>query len=243
MLRKDSDFKMKGTIWAIPGFLGLPSDWNFLPWNEIIGVDLYAFSWDSLSGWAQQFNQWVDQQKKKPAILMGYSLGGRLALHALLDRPDQWQAAIIISAHSGLSDSKEREKRLQNDKKWAERFETEEWTSLMQAWNTQEVFAQDRVHFDRQEAHYQRSLLTKTLICGSLSYQGDLRQQIATLPLPILWITGRYDQHYGHIAQRLSFAHPHSQSVQIAQSGHRVPWNQPHLFSQLVEDFLKSLID
>jgi 2-succinyl-6-hydroxy-2,4-cyclohexadiene-1-carboxylate synthase len=231
---------VKATIWAIPGFLGLPTDWNFLQWKHLIGVDLYAFSWSSLSEWAMQLNEWVDSSKKKPSVLMGYSLGGRLALHALLDRPEQWQAAIIISAHPGLANDHERKKRRENDQKWAERFEREEWTSLMQAWNGQEVFAQDHVHFCRQEQDYQRSQLTQILIQGSVAQQEDLRKQIAISSVPLLWITGSNDRRYCQIAQDLTFAHP-SRWQQIAQAGHRVPWEQPQMFFQIVKNFLEKI--
>lgn len=232
---------MNSSIWAIPGFLGLPSDWSFLSWNHLVGVDLYAFSWESLSAWAKQFNEWVGAKNQQPAVLMGYSLGGRLALHALIDRPEQWQAAIIISAHMGLKDAQEREKRLQQDLKWADRFAKEEWTSLMQAWNGQEVFTQDHFHFDRHEQSYQRQHLVNILTQGSLAKQADLRQQIANLPIPLLWVTGSLDQRYNQIAQTLTFANPYSRWEKIGQAGHRAPWAQSQIFSQLVQAFLQQI--
>ena len=232
---------MEPAILAIPGFLGLPADWSFLQWKQLIGVDLHAFSWNSLPEWAAQFNQWVCKLEKKPSVLIGYSLGGRLALHALVDRPHQWQAAIIVSAHIGLSDVQERETRRQWDRKWADRFENEDWTSLMQAWNGQEVFTQNDFHFNRCEQHYQRSKLAKFLIQGSLGEQMDLRRQIESLSIPLLWITGARDLRYCQIAQTLIFAHPHSRWEIVAMAGHRVLWVQPKVFSQLVQEFLQKM--
>lgn len=229
---------MAVTILAIPGFLGLPSDWDFLGWEHLIGVDVNAFAWTHLMDWAEQFNNWVAAQQKAPAVLMGYSLGGRLALHALLYRPEQWKAAIIISAHPGLSVSEERVKRLLRDREWAARFEKEEWVSLMQAWNGQEVFAHDQDQFQRQESHYQRRQLAHWLLQGSLAKQADLSQQIQALSFPILWVTGALDERYGQIAQRLAFAHPQSRWESLARAGHRVPWAQPERFSQAVSRFL-----
>jgi 2-succinyl-6-hydroxy-2,4-cyclohexadiene-1-carboxylate synthase len=232
---------MPWTIWAIPGFLGQPSDWDILQRSDIIGVDLHAFSWNSLGGWAKQFNDWIVLQNKKPSVLMGYSLGGRFALHALVDRPEQWQAAIIVSAHSGFANDQERDKRKQQDQKWAERFEKEEWATLMQAWNAQEVFMQDDFHFDRQERDYQRQQLMNIFIHGSLAQQADLRSHIALLPIPILWITGSRDIRYSQLAQALSFAHPLSRWQKVEQAGHRVPWSQPLIFSQLIQAFLAQI--
>lgn len=232
---------MNSTIWAIPGFLGLSSDWDFLDWKNLIGVNLHPFAWDSLFEWGIQFNAWVEKQEKNPAILMGYSLGGRLALHALLDRPQQWQAAIIISAHIGIENVQEKEKRWQRDQKWTQRFEREDWVSLMQAWNAQEVFKQDDFHFNRQEKQYQRAQLMQCLMQGSLGQQANLREQIASLSVPLLWITGGQDHSYCQLAQTLSFAHPQSRWKKIEQAGHRVPWAQSKAFSQCVQAFLEEV--
>jgi 2-succinyl-6-hydroxy-2,4-cyclohexadiene-1-carboxylate synthase len=235
---------MNPVIWAIPGFMGLPSDWSFLNWSHLKGVDLYAFSWNSLTDWAKDFNQWVLREKgEQPKFLMGYSLGGRLALHALLDSPQQWKGAIIVSAHIGLDDPQQREIRDQQDRKWAERFEREEWSSLMQAWNGQEIFAQDEFYFNRQEQHYQRSQLAKILVHGSIAKHMDLSPQIATLPVPILWITGKDDQPYCRIAKRLSFAHPYSRWEEVTQAGHRIPWSKQQVFSKLVQAFLQHVVE
>lgn len=227
-------------IWAIPGFLGLPTDWNFLNWHNLTGVDLNACPWISLTHWANHFNHSIHSEN---SILMGYSLGGRLALHALIDQPRKWSAAIIISAHCGLADRYERERRKQQDQQWAERFEKEEWASLMKAWSERDVFAQDLFHFNRNEQNYHRKQLSNMLIHGSLAQQEDLRSQIANLPMPILWMTGDQDKQYCTIAESLRFAHHLSRWVKIAQAGHRVPWSQPDVFSQNVQAFVELCYD
>lgn len=229
-------------IWALPGFLGLPSDWDFLQQKSLIAVDWQTFAWDSLAEWGSAFNAWVSERSRTPRVLMGYSLGGRLALHALIDRPELWQAAIIISAHPGLTDVQERQRRLQLDEAWAKRFGSENWMSLMEAWNGQAIFAKDSFYFERRESDYQRHQLAHALIHGSLGRQAALFDPIATLPLPLLWVTGSQDDRYCQIAQALTFAHPASRWESIAQAGHRVPWSQPQVFSQMVSNFMAQLI-
>lgn len=228
-------------IWALAGFLGLPHDWDFLQWKNLAAVDWQAFALNSLSDWSVEFNDWINKQSQNPKILMGYSLGGRLALHALIAQPQTWQAAIIVSAHTGLTDPQERQKRLQKDQMWAKRFESEDWKNLMEAWNGQEVFAYDSFLFERQEFEYQRHQLAKALIHGSLGRQMDLRQQIAALQIPILWMTGSLDKRYCQVAQTLTFAHPHSYWKQIEGAGHRAPWSQPQIFASEIIAFLDKI--
>lgn len=229
---------MPSAIWAISGFLGLPSDWDLLQSHRVEAVDWQAFSLGSLPDWGAHFNQWAYRQGKGPSVLIGYSLGGRLALHALLNQPDLWKGAVIISAHPGLADAGERAKRLAQDQQWADRFENEEWQSLMDVWNSQDIFSHDPIVFERKEKDYQRPRLMQALLHGSLGSQVDLRQQISELQIPILWITGSKDQRYSSIARGLSFKHPLSQAVQVEGAGHRVPWAQPAAFTTLLQDFL-----
>ena len=62
-------------------------------------------------------------------VLLGYSMGGRLALHMLSadGAARRWRKAIIISASPGIVSLTERRRRLDNDRRWAERFRMENW--------------------------------------------------------------------------------------------------------------------
>jgi 2-succinyl-6-hydroxy-2,4-cyclohexadiene-1-carboxylate synthase len=134
-------------IWTIPGFLGLPTDWHHFSMKECRAIDLSHFPWNSLPIWSSSFNEWVKKQKKEKNILLGYSLGGRLALHCLLEDPSLWHAAIIISAHPGIQDPVQKNGRYQKDVQWAQRFLHEEWISLLSDWNAQSVFQNESFSF------------------------------------------------------------------------------------------------
>jgi 2-succinyl-6-hydroxy-2,4-cyclohexadiene-1-carboxylate synthase len=225
------------TLWALPGFLGLPSDWDFLKREDLIGINWNDIKGNSLQEWAKHLNQQIISHK----ILMGYSLGGRLALHALLDQPNLWKGAIIISAHPGLSQESEKEKRWEHDNLWANRFKQENWIDLMDAWNNQEIFSTGTFHFNRQEKDFQRDHLAHLLTTGSLAHQADLREPLSNLNLPILWITGSRDAKYTQLADSIPLIHPLSQKNQIPHAGHRAPWEQPVAFANLVKAFIQRI--
>jgi 2-succinyl-6-hydroxy-2,4-cyclohexadiene-1-carboxylate synthase len=232
---------MTASIWALPGFLGSPSDWNCLGMKEIKGVDTLSLSGSSLTEWGVAINNRATQCQPQPNVLMGYSLGGRLALHALLEFPGLWSAAVVVSAHPGFTSAVERKERKERDLRWAKRFEEEEWTSLMQSWNRQEAFSCDSFQFDRKEEGYKRESLSNQLIQGSLGAQEDLCHSIKKLQVPLLWVTGLLDVRYCLMARGLEFSHPLSRKVEVAQAGHRVPWEQPEAFKQLLREFVTSL--
>jgi 2-succinyl-6-hydroxy-2,4-cyclohexadiene-1-carboxylate synthase len=224
-------------IVALHGFLGQVADWEVFDWNFLHGIDLYSLNWHNLPKCAQELNAQFSQEKP---ILMGYSLGGRLALHALIDQPARWQAAIIISAHPGLVSAQS--ERIKSDEDWARRFEEEAWPSLMQAWNGRAAFAQDGFTFDRHEHDYQRQQLATILRNGSLGKQEHLVKSIENLPFPILWITGQKDRTYTDLAAQLCFKNSNSKKVIIPEAGHRAPWEKPLFFKQFVDQFLEKVI-
>ena len=229
------------TTYTLHGFLGLQTDWSQHDLlTAAVPVDLTSISSprNGLKAWGAAFNQFVDKEGKR--VVIGYSLGGRLALHAIAENPTLWDAAVIISAHPGLKTQQEKEDRLNHDRQWASRFLTEEWDLLIQAWNNQAVFAGDNIKLLRRESDYDRLHLAVTLVGWSLGKQEDLTEKIANAPFPILWMAGSRDKIYSTVAKNLTFSHPRSKVCIVPKSGHRVPWENPKFFQKEVSKFLDS---
>lgn len=229
---------------AIHGFLGLPSDWNVFKIPSLIAHDLtspaLSPSSDGFWGWAKRFNALSNSTEKK--ILLGYSLGGRLAIHALLDQPTQWLGGIIVSSNPGLKNSDEKSIRLQQDVRWAERFEKESWSSVLKAWNQQSVFAGISSPLPRHENQFDRQHLAQLLKVFSLGHQEDLTTSLSKLPIPILWIYGKFDTKFQNLSKNLSFSHPKSRVEFIEGAAHRVPWEQPIAFINLIQSFIQEVL-
>lgn len=234
----------QSSITALHGFLGLPSDWSHLSPNELGLSHIDASSIEiipssNLWGWAEAFNK--DRLKTYPRILMGYSQGGRLAMHALLSSNSPWDAAVIISAHPGIDSLSEKEQRLAKSNVWATRFENEPWEELIQSWNDQEVFKNQPCCFNRKESDYDRSQLAYMLRYWSLGTQDNLKPAMEKLSIPLLWIAGENDHSYSKIATSMTFAHPLSKVWIAPHAGHRVPWEQPLAFERELTDFISTL--
>jgi 2-succinyl-6-hydroxy-2,4-cyclohexadiene-1-carboxylate synthase len=245
-------FSSNVTLYALHGFLGTPHDWlalsnkfNALKAQKIKleAIDLFLYAFDSLECWAEQFNSHIRKSETKSRCLLGYSLGGRLALHALLNDPSLWDAAIIISAHYGLDSEEEKKERRFIDERWALNFQEREWTQLMQEWNNQELFKSNKTFFPRVEANYSRDTLSASLRQLSLGTQESLLASISSLQKPILWITGADDLKYTDLAKKMRLAHSLSEICTIPFTGHRVPWEQPERFLLKCEAFLNEFID
>lgn len=189
-------------IRTLSGFLGLPSDWDFLPWPH---------------------------SPREGDILLGYSMGGRLALQLLERQP--FAKAVIVSAGLNAPD----EERRARDEEWARRFESEEWSSLMRAWNAQPVFGGHAL--ERHERDYDRAELVRQLREWSPAVLPPPRlEEIAT---PVLWVAGERDAKYVEIARRAVARLPHAELWICPEAGHRVPWEQPEPFVQRLRRFIE----
>lgn len=229
-------------IHAIHGFLGLPTDWNLFNLTNLHAYDLNdpaiaptsAGFWE----WAKRFNE---QVSPKNGVLLGYSLGGRLCMHALLDNPSKWKAAIIVSSHTGFKTEREKIARIQADSLWADRFEKEPWDQILKDWNEQPVFGGMDFVIPRLEEHFPREKRGHLLRVCSRGHQDDLSMAIQNTTVPILWICGQLDTSFQAAARELRFGHPFSQVEIVEGAAHRVPWEQPEKFLKLIQSFIKEV--
>lgn len=243
-------------LYALHGFLGEPADWNALlpaqPDLDQVAIDLYDSDLpkpkEGLWSWAEAFNSYVKRElslltRSCRPLLMGYSLGGRLALHALCLDPKLWSGAILISSHGGLASLQEREERLASDESWAEAFLEEPWNQLMERWNSQSIFAGDSYAFLRSEENLSRQKLAETLRYWSLARQDELGPALEQLYLPILWVAGELDGSACQRARGLELRHPLSRIWIAPQTGHRVPWSYYPPFWQQMREFCDQIMN
>lgn len=228
---------------ALHGFLGLPSDWDFLQNHPFrcFAHELFEIGQGSLKEWGSFFNQRVPRKNRNKRVLLGYSLGGRLAMHALEGLEQEWDAAVIISSHPGLRSQEERSSRISQDLKWAKRFAQDPWDIVIEDWNGQEVFKKSAPLSLRKEAAFSRPRLIHALTEWSLAKQEDLRPVLKALSIPILWLVGGHDHISKSHISSLSLSHPQSIIHIVPEAGHRVPWDCSEAFSTILSKFCKNI--
>ncbi|MBK5259918.1 MAG: alpha/beta fold hydrolase [Thermoanaerobaculia bacterium] len=198
-------------ITALHGFLGLPSDWDFL---RAAGLEV-----DSRN---------PGHIPPRGDILLGYSMGGRLGLRALLDGA-RYTRGVIVSAGLGIEVEEERVARRTADESWASRFETEEWSGLMRSWDAQPIFGGHRMV--RRESDFDRATLADDLRRQSPAALEPLAPRLHEIAIPILWIVGERDPRYVAQARRAVALLPDAELWICPGAAHRVPWEQPELFA------------
>lgn len=204
-------------ITALHGFLGLSSDWDFL---RDAGFEITTPPLDAIP--------------PRGDALLGYSLGGRLALQALLGGA-RYRRAIFVSAGLGIEDEAARAARRAADEVWARRFEHDDWQALMRDWNAQPVFGGHTL--ERDERTYDRAALAHALRAWSPGVLPPVASRLHELNVPTLWIAGANDPRYSAEAAR-GAARSRGEAMIVGGAGHRVPWDAPDVLGETIRSFI-----
>lgn len=241
----------KTLIFALHGFLGVPKDFDLLDNALPRGMELVPVDYTlvpslaptvSLANWGANFNAWVAEYLRTRKdlegvslrrILLGYSQGGRLALHSLIENSAAWDLALIISANPGIPESEKKDRR-NSDKNWALKFLSGDFKSVVKQWNDQAVFKGSEEP-PRLPEDYRRELLAQSLERWSVSEQQDLRLAIEEIKIPVLWISGERDVKYTRIGEEMAALNANIQSVIVGNAGHRVLFDQPKVLAQFLK--------
>lgn len=179
-----------------------------------------------------------------PHLLIGYSMGGRIAMHMLTRHPGLFFRAVIISASPGFATAREKTARLDADQKWAARFRNDPWPEVMREWNRLPVFSGDgEFHFERPTEPGGGEKWARVMDWGSVGRQADLRPALANLPVPVLFLAGTNDAKYAHLTAECARLNPRFRSKLIDGAGHRLPWSHPTEFQLAIQSFLAEAID
>lgn len=246
MWNPNLDRGMNGTIWCLHGAVGQAADWKGLtvPGHAIRQVDLWRFL-DCCPMSMPDFGRALNEEARRtpaPNILLGYSMGGRLALHALVADDSPWDAAIIISAHPGLESPDELSARRESDAEWAAKALSGEWPEFLTEWNAQPVLGGANPGMaDRRLLAQRRREVARSFIDWSLGAQQPLWAHLPEIKIPALWVCGERDAKFSTLAERAVPLLPQGSLEAIPDAGHRVPWENPEGFRKAVETWLQSL--
>ena len=237
------------------GFMGSLADWDDLrqrlrPAWRTVAVDLPGHGrtplapGDDFQRTLERLANWLRQLRLGKAHLLGYSMGGRLALGLALRAPQLVASLILESVSPGLeSDGTIRERQVQ-EAAWAQAMIADKGPFLAD-WNSGPLFSRQAAR-NPQAAQAVRSRRldhdprgwADALKAFGLSHQPDLWPQLAGLDLPVLLLSGGEDEKFISMATRMAGLLPQGQQAVISDAGHAVHLEQPAKFQAAVSEFL-----
>ena len=212
---------------------------------QVEAVNLYENEYESFGDWREQFYEKVEEQTKgEPSLLLGYSMGGRLAMDALVNNPAMWSGVIAVGADPGLISDDARSKQLQKDLEWARRFRSEDIQELLVEWDELPVFCGRSNCASREISELDSEKISRFFDVFSKARQGNMLPMLRKLKTPpLLYISGCDDIKYTKIGQDLA---AHCMQVRhqiIPNAGHRVPWESQDAFISEVSVFIDAVLN
>ena len=165
----------------------------------------------------------------QPATIVGYSMGGRLALAAALRQPALFPRLVLVSATPGIEDDEERSERRQSDEDHAAAIERAgSAEEFVVSFGKMPFLQAPRSSIDLQGIRLANRAegvagALRGMGQGSQPYVGD---QLGRLDMPVIWVVGSRDEKYTAIAEKAAAACANG-SVVIADSGHNVIAENP----------------
>jgi 2-succinyl-6-hydroxy-2,4-cyclohexadiene-1-carboxylate synthase len=182
----------------------------------------------------------------KGAILVGYSLGGRLALRAALRDRDRYAGLVTIGTTAGIEDAARRSARLEVDEKLGSWMEGASIEDVVAAWERQPLFAdQSDALLEQQRAgrlsHDPRELATLLRSAGQGAF-APVWSELGRLELPLLSLAGSRDERYSAEARRLADLAPCGRAAVVEGAGHAPQLERPETVARLLVEFLDALL-
>ncbi len=163
--------------------------------------------------------------------LVGYSMGGRIALHTALALGERVDRLILIGASPGLADPAERRARREADERLADEIEHASIDAFARRWARTPVLA-DQPPAVAAAVHRDRLRNTPAGLAAALRGLGtgalpSLWDRLAELPMPVQLLVGARDLKFRVVAERMLEAIPRAELEIVEDSGHAVHLEAP----------------
>lgn len=192
----------------------------------------------------------LDQLEIDRTAVLGYSMGGRVALQFALRAPERLWALMLESTSPGIEDVAEREDRVRSDNALADDIEREGIAAFVDRWQALPLFAtQDRLPTSvREELRRQRLQNSPIGLANSLRGAGagvadPVLSRLGEIDIPTLLIAGALDQKYVALAHKMGDALPCVRTRIVPGAGHTTHMEQPDSFDRVVREFLRTYAD
>ncbi|WP_046178509.1 2-succinyl-6-hydroxy-2,4-cyclohexadiene-1-carboxylate synthase [Domibacillus tundrae] len=252
-------FHIKGEgepVLFLHGFTGSSGTWDgmekLLPF-QLIMPDLAGHGQTTrlsanLEAEAEALKQMMDKIGFTAFHLVGYSMGGRLALALALLHPEAVRSLVLESTSPGLQNEQERAARRSSDEKLAQKIEKGGIASFVDFWENIPMFDSQKALSVpiRETIRSERLKQSIEGLASSLRQMGTGRQpsywdRLSGLNMPVLLLTGTKDKKFTGIARQMSELIPFCEWIEFDEAGHAIHVEQRGKFGTIVKTFLSNI--
>ena len=195
----------------------------------------------------------LDRRAAAPAVfmrpvLLGYSMGGRIALSFAAAFPERLAALVLVGASPGLADEEARAARRAADSALADRIEAEGVLAFAERWAKHPIIASQA----RITQPYLREMRRRRLgnrpwgLANSLRGVGtgampSVWGALPDLRVPTLLLTGEEDLKFRGIAREMRALMPEARHEVIPGAGHCAHLERPEATAAAIQTFLDAI--
>ncbi len=255
----------KTPVLFLHGFTGSAGDWNFVSKNiphgftpifiDLIGHGSSAAP-ESIDKYSEKFqleilDKLIDLLAIQKIILVGYSMGGRLALAFSINYPGKIKGLVLESSSFGIEDSNERNERIKSDELLASAIATIGISKFIDYWMSIPLFnSLAKIDLTKVQDMKEKKIKTNSInglknslvgfSQGKMNYYGN---SLSTLNVKLLFICGELDKKYCNIGKSITQNSPNYKLQIVNDCGHNVHFEKPEEFLKLLNTFLLNIRD
>lgn len=241
---------------VLHGFTGSAENWQpfFSSWSrqyrviapDLIGhgrtaapADACRYTMDKA---ADDLAELLNQLDVQAAHVIGYSMGGRLALTFAVRHPDRINALMLESSSPGLQEEQERKERIVRDEALADRIEKLGVKAFVEEWEKIPLFATQseaaRRNLKKQRLNNREAGLAGSLRGMGTGAQKPLWRELETLTVPVKLVVGELDNKFRRIAEDMQKKLPNADIITVRDAGHAIHVEQSRFFDKIVEEWI-----
>ena len=241
------------------GFTGSKASWAHVraalrPSVRVIAIDLPGHGGTRMDGRVFDYSlertaaavlEALDAIGVSRFALIGYSMGGRVALQIALAHGARVERLALESASAGLATGAARQRRRRADEALATSIETAGIVAFVRRWEELPLLRS----LAAAPARTRRALRRQRLCCAPAGLAASLRgmgtgvqpwlgDRLETLAMPVVLVAGALDRKFSCIARQLAQRLPQARVEVIKGAGHMPHAERPVRFLRVIEEFL-----
>ncbi len=251
------------TVLFLHGFMGSGEEWR--PIIETLGPAIHGLCPDlpghgrtqaaegaaghSVETCIEGLLQGLDERGVAQCPVVGYSMGGRVALQFTLRHPSRVQRLVLESASPGIEDETQRAVRRARDAQMAGELRAlqdnrEGFRAFLDEWYRHPMFASLEKQPALRAALIETRLdnspdgLAESLLGMGAGAQSSLWRDLGSLSCPTLVIVGNLDRKYRLVGEQISESHSSIALYEMNECGHNVHLENPAAFTTVLRPFL-----
>jgi 2-succinyl-6-hydroxy-2,4-cyclohexadiene-1-carboxylate synthase len=181
----------------------------------------------------------ADELPQPGTVPVGYSMGGRLVLHAAIADPHRWPAVVLVGVSAGIDDPAARRAADEDLADWIERHPIEE---VVERWEGSPAFASQSPELRAAQRpgrlSHDPADLARLLRTTGQGVVPPVWDRLRELAAPVLCLAGARDETYVAAGRRMAALLANGAFRTIPEAGHAPQLEQPDAVGAELRAFL-----